>query len=311
MQRRRSLLSTILKRRVSREVLRLCCRVFQFLTKSMASDMAEKAEGNVEIFQQFESFDFDSNASFQEGWQSISQRLGDDANRETFIKAKLFFFSRHVTPINLDDYLVWKSCEQYDEEYRNGKSTALQATAATNSDPIVNHANQLNQRVVQSESECSFVRNTRVVFTTASSPEARLEKNISDQSSKVASNASGSELTKDDTWTKMIATKPSGIPNRIFNSSVECDSEEGFNDSSVVQADSSSSKNSSTIEEIQPSLSLAELAELIKNQQPIPGLLKLDVQPTNSSPTPTALARKPKPWQTSIKETQTSILDTS
>ena len=56
--------------------------------------MAEISETDVEIFQQFESFDFDNDTNFQEGWQSILKRLGNDANRETFNKAKVFFFSR-------------------------------------------------------------------------------------------------------------------------------------------------------------------------------------------------------------------------
>ena len=80
---------------------------------------------------------------------------------------------------------------------------------------------------------------------------------------------------------------------------------------SSVSDNSTCEHSGSGDSESQPSLSLAEIAELIQNQQPIPGLLQLDVQPTNSSPTPSALERRPKPWQTRQEGSKSSIIDTS
>ncbi|BFZ16580.1 hypothetical protein BsWGS_19619 [Bradybaena similaris] len=45
-------------------------------------------------------------------------------------------------------------------------------------------------------------------------------------------------------------------------------------------------------------LSLAEVAELIQNNQPIPGAVSVHVEPSNAEPTPSKLMRKMKPWET-------------
>ena len=62
--------------------------------------------------------------------------------------------------------------------------------------------------------------------------------------------------------------------------------------------------NSSRVTDIgasieQKELSLVEIAELIQNNQPIPGVIPIDVQPTNSEPTPSVLTRRLKPWECS------------
>ena len=110
----------------------------------------------------------------------------------------------------------------------------------------------------------------------------------------------------------MLAANPSCVSSGSFKHSIGNNSEISLNDNfKAAGADASALRNSSPKEVSQLPLSLAELAELIQNQQPIPGLIKLDVQPTNASPTPTALVRKPKPWQMSLGEVKPSVLDTS
>ncbi|CAG5131000.1 unnamed protein product [Candidula unifasciata] len=49
-------------------------------------------------------------------------------------------------------------------------------------------------------------------------------------------------------------------------------------------------------------LSLAEVAELIQNNHPIPGIVSVDVEPSNAEPTPSKLTRKLKPWETTESE---------
>ncbi|CAL1539794.1 unnamed protein product [Lymnaea stagnalis] len=49
--------------------------------------------------------------------------------------------------------------------------------------------------------------------------------------------------------------------------------------------------------EIECSLSLAELAELLQSNKPIPRLRALNVQPSNAEPTPSTLSRRLKPWE--------------
>uniref|UniRef100_A0A670KD07 Peroxisomal membrane protein PEX14-like KPWE domain-containing protein n=1 Tax=Podarcis muralis TaxID=64176 RepID=A0A670KD07_PODMU len=45
------------------------------------------------------------------------------------------------------------------------------------------------------------------------------------------------------------------------------------------------------------SVSFSEIFRLVQAGQDIPGLQKLNITPTNGSPTPSQMARRPKPWE--------------
>lgn len=45
-------------------------------------------------------------------------------------------------------------------------------------------------------------------------------------------------------------------------------------------------------------LSFAEVMQLVQEGQEVPGLTKMDVKPTNQSPTPSQMERMRKPWET-------------
>uniref|UniRef100_A0A672IAK3 Peroxisomal membrane protein PEX14-like KPWE domain-containing protein n=1 Tax=Salarias fasciatus TaxID=181472 RepID=A0A672IAK3_SALFA len=47
-------------------------------------------------------------------------------------------------------------------------------------------------------------------------------------------------------------------------------------------------------------LSFAEVMRLIQEGKEVPGVTKLDVQPSNQSPTPSRMTRILKPWETEM-----------
>ncbi|KAK0069707.1 hypothetical protein Bpfe_000884 [Biomphalaria pfeifferi] len=59
--------------------------------------------------------------------------------------------------------------------------------------------------------------------------------------------------------------------------------------------ENSSMRNDKIDEECQ--LSFSQVADLILNNQVIPGVKNVNVQPTNGTPTPSLMNRRPKPWE--------------
>nr|XP_020473434.1 uncharacterized protein C6orf226 homolog [Monopterus albus] len=62
-------------------------------------------------------------------------------------------------------------------------------------------------------------------------------------------------------------------------------------------SDSSVSKNQ-TVKTEATKLSFAEVMRLVQEGKEVPGAIKLDIRPSNQSPTPTQMERIPKPWET-------------
>lgn len=48
-------------------------------------------------------------------------------------------------------------------------------------------------------------------------------------------------------------------------------------------------------------LSFAEVMQLVQEGKEVPGITKLDIQPSNQSPTPSQMERRLKPWETTSK----------
>lgn len=61
-------------------------------------------------------------------------------------------------------------------------------------------------------------------------------------------------------------------------------------------SDSGISKNQ-TAETETTKLSFAEVMELVREGREVPGAIKLDIKPSNQSPTPSQMERILKPWE--------------
>lgn len=75
---------------------------------------------------------------------------------------------------------------------------------------------------------------------------------------------------------------------------------EQLNQMTLSDSDSDTSKNQTTetSAETEPKqLSFAEVMRLVQEGKEVPGVAKLDIQPTNQSPAPSQMERILKPWE--------------
>lgn len=262
--------------------------------------MMQQNDRDIDIFQQFESFDFASNQLFQDGWQSILKRLGNSASSETFLKAKVFFFSRQVKPLKLEKYLSWKKVASSSRQENGG---ALTSICAENENPTDTHEEQVKEESLESESKYTLV---------SDSEESQMGKVSFCSGGYTPLTSESTQCSTSETQTMSLTTPILCDNDQVAKHSESHVSVESTdNSSNASQTQNAESGPSSQIADDQPSLSLAEIAELIQNQQPIPGLVKLDVQPTNSRPTPSALVKRPKPWQRIDDDAKLSAGDTT
>nr|XP_029912223.1 uncharacterized protein C6orf226 homolog [Myripristis murdjan] len=75
-------------------------------------------------------------------------------------------------------------------------------------------------------------------------------------------------------------------------------------DCSVASSDCSiSTKTEDTCADTAaPQLSFEEVMRLVQAGEEVPGVTKLDIQPSNQDPTPSQMERRPKPWETSVSQ---------
>ncbi|KAJ2079806.1 hypothetical protein H4R24_003534 [Coemansia sp. RSA 988] len=67
-------------------------------------------EYDVKSYKAFEAYDFDNDETFQAGLLTISNNY--DASQ--LLKAKVFYYSKIATPIDLSKYKIWKSSQTVD-----------------------------------------------------------------------------------------------------------------------------------------------------------------------------------------------------
>ncbi|KAJ2000118.1 hypothetical protein GGI06_005981 [Coemansia sp. S85] len=63
------------------------------------------SQDEVAVFQAFDAYDFDNDAAFQLGLQSIE--FGKE-HTKVAEEAKIFYYSRRIAPIDQDKYAAWK-----------------------------------------------------------------------------------------------------------------------------------------------------------------------------------------------------------
>lgn len=186
-------------------------------------------------FQLFESFDFENNSAFQAGWQSIKDSMIDQPQESAYLRAKSFFFSKHVCTFDLSEYLVWKS-------FRQDQGRSLATTGEANPTDIT-------KLCIGSETESKDTEKSADI---------------------------GQDIPQSTTSRGQMTASNQQLITSEHDHRKSTDSHETNN------------------------FSLASIAEMIKNNQSIPGVVSIDVQPTNLSPTASLMVRKLKPWE-SIK----------
>ncbi|KAK3813485.1 MAG: hypothetical protein JOS17DRAFT_779380 [Linnemannia elongata] len=101
---------------------------------------ASTVQQQEQLFQKFESYDFESDANFQAGLRSIignNQNKSAQEQKEAVEKAKYFYYSRFVQNFDYNQYQAWrqlKAATSADQDEPQGSS----APPSTNAAPIIN-----------------------------------------------------------------------------------------------------------------------------------------------------------------------------
>ncbi|GFO37127.1 hypothetical protein PoB_006363200 [Plakobranchus ocellatus] len=273
------------------------------------SEVTEMAQGtdSDEVFQLFESFNFKENEEFLEGWKNIKTKLGDVATRETLLNAKVFFFSKHVKALNLKDYILWKTTKCDQGNHNNGRITASQISSDSKGENLMCGNSKINPSLQKlSEDLSSFNHPVFPGDKSKRSTDKSVSQNIGCESNPSTANSTSCKSDATETETICSSNKyqdPKPVTEQLEANMAVIEPEmaqQAGTESDNYSCTDNNWEHSDSNEDLQSSLSLAEIAELISNQRPIPGLVKLDVHPTNADPTPSALARRPKPWQATL-----------
>ncbi|KAF9168673.1 hypothetical protein DFQ26_002573 [Actinomortierella ambigua] len=91
-------------------------------------------------FERFDSYDFDTDANFQAGLQSILTKQQDkttEQQKEAVDNAKFFYFSRFVEAFDLNEYKTWKQSPQQQQSTStdNNDNSAAQESVASSAQP--------------------------------------------------------------------------------------------------------------------------------------------------------------------------------
>ncbi|KAJ2508143.1 hypothetical protein GGI11_006164, partial [Coemansia sp. RSA 2049] len=71
-------------------------------------------------FKVFEAFDFDNDAAFQTGLQTIP----NNSDPRVLEQAKIFYFSKTVAPLNASEYAEWKAAHSASDNNNVGTEPA-------------------------------------------------------------------------------------------------------------------------------------------------------------------------------------------
>ncbi|XP_067678712.1 uncharacterized protein [Haliotis asinina] len=56
----------------------------------------------------FEGYKFDNDDHFQSGWNKLADVVPPSERDKHYLKAKLFYYSKHIEAVDIDEYMKWK-----------------------------------------------------------------------------------------------------------------------------------------------------------------------------------------------------------
>ncbi|XP_059149493.1 uncharacterized protein LOC131936490 [Physella acuta] len=238
-------------------------------------------------FQKFESFNFESVPVFLSGWNIISKSLDADKRDSEVLRAKAFYFNKNVMKFDFRKYLVWKnlqhsSSNHYPENSLDSDYDKLEAKKDENTPAHLESA--LNSDVLSDTLHCQQQTCLTTIHKTAGNSQSLTDPISSEDDTKSNSSDKNSSIDGDYELSTLAGQLESvGLGVLSEYASKESSSEEN-----------ATSQNES---ETECKLSLSEIAELLQNNLPIPGLKSLNIKPINTEPTPSKLKRPLKPWE--------------
>uniref|UniRef100_UPI00398E9120 uncharacterized protein n=1 Tax=Pristiophorus japonicus TaxID=55135 RepID=UPI00398E9120 len=218
---------------------------------------------------QFHSYNFAADQVFQRGLAQLGEAARE--SEEQLLEAKIYYYSRFIRPIDLEGYKEWLSSQII--EAKNQNSLAAEEDMTKDFEKLL--------RQIPSDpgkNDCSATIETTKV--TRKPP-------IDQQAEKMEDARVYFQRSKE------IEGKGHTAPYQPTGNSHIKEPHENrtVGDTANLSAMTTAMKGENC------TLSFSEVLQLVQSGQEIPGIQKRNITPTNSMPTVSQMARKPKPWE--------------
>ncbi|GCB61729.1 uncharacterized protein [Scyliorhinus torazame] len=217
-------------------------------------------------YKQFHDYQFAADEVFQRGLAQLGEAVR--GSEERLLAAKIYYYSRFIGPIDLESYKEWLSSQIIDANNQNNLAAAEDITKAF--EMLLRH---IPSDPVQND-QSATVETTKV----GQMPP------IDQQEEKMEDERMYFQIRKEIEGTDHDALKEnSQTQERPENRTVG-----GIGNLSSI---------TTAVNVEHCTLSFSQVLHLVQSGQEIPGIQKRNIMSTNSMPTVSQMARKPKPWE--------------
>ncbi|XP_051887413.1 uncharacterized protein LOC127578901 [Pristis pectinata] len=215
----------------------------------------------------FHSYDFAADQVFQ---RSLMQRGEKTWGSEEgwLLETKIRYYSRFIKPIDLEDYKRWLSSQVTDPE--NQSNLAVEEDMTNAFEKLLRQTTNFSEKNEYSTT----------VETTKSSHKPCI----------------GQQTNMEDAGMHFQISKE--IKGKVSYKPTESSQKEEWpHENKAVSYLANPSAVTTPMIGESCNLSFPQVLHLVQNGQEIPGIQKLNIMSTNSMPTISQMARKPKPWE--------------
>ncbi|XP_067904484.1 uncharacterized protein [Heterodontus francisci] len=217
---------------------------------------------------QFHSYHFAADVVFQRGLAQLGE--GVRRSEEGLLQAKIYYYSRFIGPIDLESYKGWLSSQIIEPTNQNNLAAEEDVTKAfenllrqTPSDPGQND-------------QSATIETTKV---SCKPPKDQQREKMDD--ARVYFQIS-----------KEIEGKGHNVPYESTEKSQIMEPHENRTVGDIAKLSSVTTMNEENC-----NLSFSQVLYFVQSGQEIPGIQKWNITSSNSMPTVSQMARKPKPWE--------------
>ncbi|XP_041358610.1 uncharacterized protein LOC121375297 [Gigantopelta aegis] len=264
-------------------------------------------------FVQFLKYDFKNDERFKTGLQRLIKCSSEKTSEQEYFKAKLFYYSKYFVPITFQEFMDWEKRKQNLEmPYLQG----LNLESSSKSDVLLNGKTEDKENTLENSSIASVVKQSfrPVPDTDRQSITIKCDLHYSQSPVSFTQNCKeslASPVSSSQDFSESLTSPVSSAQNICESLTSECDIQnsqtvQNSNGllthpvSSVQNVDESLTNKTDTQRPASPvscPQNFSELMEIIQSGKPVPGIIHIDVKPTNTLETPSAIHRVKKPWE--------------
>ncbi|XP_078092770.1 uncharacterized protein LOC144508572 isoform X1 [Mustelus asterias] len=218
---------------------------------------------------QFHGYQFAADEVFQRGLTQLGEAVR--GSEERLLEAKIYYYSRFIGPIDLESYKEWLSSQITDANNQNILAAEEDMTKA------------FEKLLRQTPSDPGQNDQSATMETTMVSHMPPIDQ----QEEKMEDASVYFQISKG------IEGKTHNAPYELTENSQRQECHENRAVSDIANL----SPVTMEMNEESCTLSFSQVLHLVQSGQEIPGTQKRNIMSTNSMPTVSQMARKPKPWE--------------